>query len=272
MTEAEATPEAVNATEAECFDCADAETLIIEEAAFGATAAAAEYLVPPQDPEGGPSDPDYPWKVHHERHWKPPIPTTWVAVYWQTDFDELKDPSGKPYSRAIRNYLFSICAVADLGFVRLPSQAGASLRFHYGSQQTCCSYSRTFRNYANPALCSTYFAVHPNGGDYWFCHLTKPPQGSRPMSQQTLIRTIGHSHCTLGKRWFPEQSPAREDDPFFRSPYMSQALRPEAYGSTGVAISGHDTAEIGRLRQWSKRLNKDCRDSGWLVQTADISG
>jgi hypothetical protein len=229
--------------------------------------AAAQVLVPEKGE---------PWQVLHS-------PTVWVPVYWDARFDGtndhdgtyIGDAAGKPMARALRNYLFTVCAVADVGWLRVSNPDHAFLCFHYGTQAGVWSYCRHFHPYPG-GQCSSYFAT--DGRNYWLSTRNKNSalaSANQPMWQQTFIRVCGHAVVTVGMKWFPEQSTAAALDSM-RSPHMSQSVKPLVWVSTPrgpavAAVSGNDLAEMARWRAWSRTISKACREGGWLVQTADIS-
>ena len=202
-------------------------------------------------------------------------PTLWVPVWWDEQFEKHKDGAGRPIVKALRCYLFTIGSVADVGFYRDGKDAygKATLRFHYGDQATVCAKSRAWKHHPNN-LCSTYFACDPNRRDFWLGVLNKPSSlasANQPMWQQTFVRVTGHALCTVGLDWFPEQSLGAPLNAY-RNPYMSQSIKPVAYDDRGrLIVSGHDEAEIGAWRAWSRSIWPACKPGGWLVQTGVIA-
>jgi hypothetical protein len=220
-------------------------------AGFSATADAQSRFIVPQ--AGGR------WVAIHS-------PSVWLPVWVDPAFKTVRTHEGRPTSEAIDELLLTVGTHTDVGFFEAHPRAYelAMWQFNYRDPNTVCSLSRTWRTYADPNLCSVYFAVEPKGQALFLGTLSKPSQGARPLPRDVQIRTAGHAWCTLSLKFAPEQS---VNAPLctMSSPHMTGAIEPLTYENGRiVAVGGWGLSEVARWRAIAKRYGAK-REGGWIV-------
>jgi hypothetical protein len=193
-------------------------------------------------------------------------PSVWLPVWIDPAFRDVKTHEGLSVYSVLEDLLVTVGTHTDVGFFEAHPRAYelAMWQFHYRDPNTVCSLSREWRTYADPNLCSIYFAVEPQGKAIFLGTLSKPSQGQRPLPANVQMRTAGHAWCTLSLKFAPEQS---VNAPLctMASPHMTGAIEPLTYENGRiVAIGGWGLSEVARWRALAKRYGAK-REGGWIV-------